>query len=159
VWNRALARTTEKVGTVWGAVTLAVAFALVGAFVVLPANTDWAQRFGAGVAVASVALLLAWGLLLAGSAALYTWRGDPVWRVGWSIYKRIVPRGVTSSAGGVQLICEGHPPVSVSELGHVEAVILLPSGHFQPFQQQGMGRGPHHLWVAPPNEEGTYEAR
>ena len=44
VFQRVRARTEADVAGLWGAVIVAVAFGLVGAFVVVPKDADWRQE-------------------------------------------------------------------------------------------------------------------
>jgi len=72
------------------------------------------------------------------------------------------PNGITSSGHGLSLQCKADPPVNVSSLGHVVAVVRYPSGKFMRMQQNGMGGGPHALGFPPVGgrpEDGTYEVR
>ncbi len=144
---------------------VAVAFALVGAFAVFPRGANWFARFSAGLGVAAMALVAAWGLVLAYRALMYRRRGDPVWEIAWSLRKTEHQSGAaTIRANGVSLICCGRPPVSISTLGHVEAVVRLPSGRIRQMSQEGMGDAGTTLWFAPalkagPLTPGTYEVR
>jgi hypothetical protein len=151
---------------VWGAILVALAFGFAGAFFVLPKDADWGARFIAAVGVAALATGGAWGLLLAFHTLWYRCRSgrDPAWSVGWSLYSKESKSGMRTTAKSISLLGNADPPVNVSSLGHVEAVVRLPSGVFQRMAQHGMGAGPHTLTfqvaansMAPP--PGTYEVR
>jgi hypothetical protein len=166
VFHRALARTTDDIASLWGAVLVALAFGFVGAFFVLPKDAGWGARFVAAVGIATLATVGVWGLLLAAHALWYRVSGghDAAWRVGWSLYSKEPTPGFRMTATSVALLCDAEPPVSVSALGHVEAVVRLPSGAFLRMAQHGMGGDSHNLWfhatgsTAPP-PPGTYEVR
>ncbi len=111
-----------------------------------------------------VGLLALIGLVWVCIWAWYRLRGDAAWEVGWSLYSKEPRPGILSTASTVILRCTGVPPVSVSALGHVEAVIRLPSGDFRRMPQHGMGSDEHTLTFsatggggAPP--PGKYEVR
>jgi hypothetical protein len=142
----------------------ALGFAFVSAFFVLPKDANWRARFEAGVGAAAIALGVIWGAVLAFQAVRYRLRSDPVWSVAWHLSSREDASGIRTSTNGVSLICEGHPPVDVATLGHVEAVARLPNGEFRRMPQHGMGGSPTTLWFAPdggtgPPTAGAYEVR
>jgi hypothetical protein len=157
VWNRVLAHATEDMATLGGAVLVAVAFALVGAFAVFPRGANWFARFSAGLGVAAMALVAAWGLVLGYRTLRYRRRGDPVWEIAWSLRETQQSGGVSVRVNGVSLICRGRPPVSVSTLGHVEAVVRPPNGRIRQMPQEGMGGDAGTtLWFAPALEAGPF---
>lgn len=110
-----------------------------------------------------VGLGLLVGLAFAASLAWYRVAGDRVWRVEWMLSYHEDPRGITSSASGVSLHCKTNPPINVSSLGHVEAVVRMPTGAFLTMPQHGMGGTPTSLGFSPTGggrpPDGTYEVR
>jgi hypothetical protein len=122
--------------------------------------------FGTSLATALVGgvvgLLVLVLLVFLASLAWYRLLGDRVWAVHWVMSYENRPNGITLSSHGVSLECKADPPVSVSSLGHVEAVVRNPSGEFMPMPQHGMGSTPQRLWFAPVRgrpDDGTYEVR
>ena len=154
---------TDDVGTLWGSALLAFGFAVLGAFLV-PASDTWSARLIAGVGAAVIALIAVWGVLLVYRAVNYVKRGDPVWRVAWSLSERVVNNWATVRVNGVSLVCDGHPSVDVSTLGHVEAAVRLPDGTIRSMAQEGMGGNGTTVGFAPsftsgPLPTGAYEVR
>ena len=166
VFQRVRARTEADVAGLWGAVIVAVAFGLVGAFVVVPKDADWGDRFVSAVGVGVLAIVGVWGLLLVAHALAYRIKKfrDGVGEVEWALGSKLHPSGMRTTKSSVGLRCKSIPPVSVSALGHVEAVARLPNGEYRWMVRPGFGEGPHNLWFfvtgtfAPP-PPGTYEVR
>jgi hypothetical protein len=109
-----------------------------------------------------VSLVALVALVFAAHLVWYRLIGDRTWKVAWVLHDR--QQGpVRTTASGVSLRSRGAPPVSVSTLGHVEAVVRLPSSRFVPMPQHGMGSDPSGLGFAPafgrPPERGDYEVR
>jgi hypothetical protein len=160
VWNRVLQRTEEDVGTIWGALLVALAFGFVGAFWVQPRDAGWSARFFGAVGVAAIATAGAWFVLLAANLLLYRRRGDRDWQISWSVYSREPKPGISSKAHGVGLLRRLDRRARVADLGLVEALVRLPAGDFYPTPQRGMGAGPDAVSAYIPRiEVGTYEVR
>jgi len=147
VFQRAFARTSDDVPSLWGAVLVALAFGFVGAFVVLPGDAHWGARFAAAVGVATLATVGVWGLLVVVHAAVYRIKGfrDPVWEARWQLSSRTYRSGLRTSGSGISLVCKSSPPVHVSALGHVEAVVRVPDGSLTRRSKQGMAGHDHAL--------------
>lgn len=149
---RHIARTEAELGSLPMVIVTPVVGATVGAAWAASLPIREIVRRGVVVAQASfwhVLLFVILGVLLgivlvtAGvvlvSIASYRLRGDPAWKVHWDLSDNTTPQGVVTKRNGVQLVCVSNPPVDVTTLGYVDAVVRLPSGEFRLMPQHGMG--------------------
>jgi hypothetical protein len=112
---------------------------------------------GAGTLIAVVLLIFFWLL------AWYRLRGDRVWKVGWSFKASEPFPRAHSRVDGLNLICDTVPPISVSALGDVEAILRSPRREYRKMPHRGMGGDSHVLGFSPGGligwERGVYEVR
>jgi hypothetical protein len=112
---------------------------------------------GVGALMAVVLLIFIWLL------AWYRLRGDRAWKVVWSFKASERLPGVHTRIDGLNLICDVAPPISVSALGDVEAVLRSPRGEYRRMPHRGMSGDSHVLGFSPGGligwEHGVYEVR
>ena len=112
---------------------------------------------GAGTLIAVVLLIFFWLL------AWYRLRGDRVWKVAWGFKASEHPPGIHSRVDGLSLICDTAPPINVSALGDVEAVLRSPRGEYRKIPHHGMRGDSNSLGFSPGSligwERGVYEVR
>jgi hypothetical protein len=126
-----------------------------------PRGSNLNRRRGVSFAPAptiAVVLLIFFWLL-----AWYRLRGDRVWKVAWGFKASEHPRGIHSQVDGLSLMCNAAPPVDVSALGDVEAVLRSPRGDYRRMPHLGMRGDSHNLGFSPGSligwERGVYEVR
>jgi hypothetical protein len=73
------------------------------------------------------------------SVVSYHLRGDPSWEVRWDIGKETPSPAVTTTRNDVRLVCVTDPPIDVTTLGYVDAVVRLPTGEWRRMPQNGLG--------------------
>lgn len=74
--------------------------------------------------------------------------GDRTWRVSWEMIYRETG-SVVSSGSSVSMECKVTPPVLLSALGHVEAVVRYPDGTLLERGQEAMGSTEYGIGFAP----------
>jgi hypothetical protein len=88
--------------------------------------------------------------------------GDRTWRVSWEMIYRETG-SVMSTGSSVSMECTVTPPVLLSALGHVEAVIRYPDGTLLERGQEAMRSTEYAIGFAPTGggrpQTGTYEIR
>jgi hypothetical protein len=107
--------------------------------------------------VAVVLLIFLWLL------AWYRLRGDRVWKVAWGFKASEDRPGVHSRVDGLHLRCDTAPPINVSALGDIEAVLRSPRDEYRRMPHRGMGGDAHVMGFSPGGlvgwERGIYEVR
>lgn len=174
VWWRTYYATEATLGSLPVVVLIPTLAALVGAAwaashpseVVRNGLVVHEASFGDALATALVgglvSLVALVALVFAGHLVWYRLIGDRAWRVAWVLRDR-QQGSIRTTASGVSLRSSGAPPVNVSTLGHVEAVVRPPGSRFVAMPQHGMGGDPNGLGFSPTGggapERGEYEVR
>jgi hypothetical protein len=172
VWWRVLDATEATLGSVPVAITVPALSALVGtawavshpAQVIRNGLVVHQASFGASLASAVVGgaltLVAILAVMFVGHLARYRLRGDPAWKVGWSLRRETSPPGITTTVKGAHLLCRAQPPVRVSALGHVQAIMREPDARYSHRGQPGMGGGDFGLaFILDDIQTGVYEVR
>jgi hypothetical protein len=112
---------------------------------------------GVGTLIAVVLLIFFWLF------AWYRLQGDRVWKVAWGFKASEDHPGFHSRVDGLSLRCNSAPPINVSVLGDVEAVLRSPRDEYRRMPHHGMRGDSHILGFSPGSligwERGTYEVR
>jgi hypothetical protein len=175
VWWRAYYSTEATLGSLPVALVIPTLAALIGAAWAASHPSEVVRRglvvhqasFGDALATALVGgvvgLVALVALVFAGTLAWYRLAGDRVWKAALELYYQERPSGVRTSYSSAMLQCTAVPPVNVSALGHVEAVVRLPTGRFLTMPQSGMRDGPDGIGFPPTGAgkplPGVYEVR
>jgi hypothetical protein len=167
VWWRAYNATEGTLGSLPVTLVVPILAALVGTALAVSRPSEVVRKglivrqasFGGVLVTALIGgllgLLVLIGVVFMSVLARYRLAGDRTWKPG-------LAHGRAASLA--TLSCETEPPVNVSALGHVEAIIRVPSGSFSRIQHDGMGGDPRSLWFHVPRvtdrpEPGDYEVR
>jgi hypothetical protein len=179
VWWRIYSATETTLGSLPVALLIPLVAALIGTAYAASHPSELIRRglvvhqasFGrtlvTGLFGGVVGLLALVGLVFMATLTWYRLRGDPTWDVRWRLGSEAVGDWARVTRSTVGLFCTGKPPVDVSLLGHVEAIVKLPSGNYYTMAQDGMGPTGDGLWfwVPAPNglggppAPGNYEVR
>jgi hypothetical protein len=137
----------------WGVLAVALGFAVVGAFFVVPAKNTWTDRAINGVMVAAITI----GALLLLSIVWWCMRyRRSLGRTEWQATAIL-------AGNGIKFMLQRHPDAMPAALEHVAMDYWLrkPQGEVVPLAVEQFGRDSVWAFVAgePPETYGTYEIR